>query len=58
LQNAKNNEVKNLVKIFEVKVYKNIRISDTKPNSVSTSTWLCVTSNMKNLHTKRDKHFI
>jgi len=33
--------------IFEVKIYKNIRISDTKPNSVSTSTWLCATSNMK-----------
>jgi len=25
-----------------------IRISDTTPNSVSTSTWLCVTPNMKN----------
>jgi len=34
--------------IFEVEVYKNIRISDTTPNSISTSTWLCVTSNVKN----------
>jgi len=33
--------------IFEVNIYKNIRIGDTTPNSVSTS-WLCVTSNMKN----------
>ena len=34
--------------IFEVKIYKNIRISDTTPNTVSTSTWLFVTSNMEN----------
>jgi len=34
--------------IFEVKIYKNIRISDTTPNSISTSTWLCATSNKKN----------
>jgi len=33
---------------FEVKIYKNIRISDTTPNSVSSSTLLCVTSNMIN----------
>jgi len=32
---------------FEVKIYKNIRISDTKAKSVSTSRWLCQTSNMK-----------
>jgi len=29
-------------------MFKNIRISDTAPNSVSTSTLLCVTPNMKN----------
>jgi len=34
--------------IFEVKIYKNIGISDTTSNSVSTSTLLCVTSNLKN----------
>jgi len=34
--------------IFEVKIYKNISISDTTPNSVSSPTWRCVTSNMKN----------
>jgi len=34
--------------IFDTKIYENIRISDTTPNCVSTSTWLCVTSNMKN----------
>jgi len=33
--------------IFEIKIYKNIRKSDTTPNSFSTSTWLGVTSNMK-----------
>jgi len=34
------------------------RISDTTPNSVSTSTWLCVAYYLtwKALHTKRDKH--
>jgi len=34
--------------IFDVKIYKNIKISDTSPNCVSASTLLCVTSNMKN----------
>jgi len=40
--------LQNVKIIFEGKIYKNIRISDTIPNSVSTSTWLCVTSKMKN----------
>ena len=40
LQNAKNH-------FIEAKSYNNIRISDTKPNFVSTSTWVCVTSNTK-----------
>jgi len=44
--------------IFEVNIYKNIRISDTTPNSISTSTWLCVSSNMKNSSQKRDKRDI
>jgi len=29
--------------IFEIKIYKNIRISNTTPNSVSTSTCVAVT---------------
>ena len=33
---------------IEANIYKNIRISDTTPNSVSTSAWLCATSNIKN----------
>jgi len=32
---------------IETKIYKNIRISDTAPNYISTSTWLRVISNMK-----------
>jgi len=40
LQNAKNH-------FIEAKIYKNIRVSDTTPNYLSTSTRLCVTSNMK-----------
>jgi len=32
---------------FKAKRYKNTKINDTTPNSVSNSTWLCVTSNMK-----------
>jgi len=32
---------------IEAKAYKNIRISDTTSNSVSTSAWLCYASNMK-----------
>jgi len=33
---------------IEAKIYKkNIRLSDTTLNSISTLTWLCVTSNMK-----------
>jgi len=40
LQNAKNH-------FIEAKIYNNIRTSDTTPNSVPTSTWVCVTSNMK-----------
>jgi len=32
---------------IEANIYKNIRISDTTPNYVSTSAWLCATSNMK-----------
>jgi len=40
--------------IFKVTIYESIRISDTTPNSVSTSTWLCATFNMKNSsHKKR-----
>jgi len=39
-QNAKNH-------FIEPKIYRNIRISDTASNSVSTSTWLRVVSNMK-----------
>ena len=38
--------------VFEVKLYKIIRISDTKPKSVSTSTWQCLISNMKNYSRK------
>jgi len=34
--------------IFDEKIYKNIRISDTTPNCVLTSTLLCLTSNKKN----------
>jgi len=34
--------------IYEVKIYKNISSSDTSPNSISTSTWLCVTFKTKN----------
>jgi len=37
-QNARNH-------FIEAKIYKNIKISDTTPNSSSTSAWLCVTSN-------------
>jgi len=33
---------------IEAKIYKNIRIGDATTNPVSTSTWLCVISNMKN----------
>jgi len=32
---------------IEAKIYKLTESSDTTPNSVSTSTWLCVISNMK-----------
>ena len=32
---------------IEANIYKNIRINDTTLNSVSTSAWLCATSNMK-----------
>jgi len=32
---------------IEAKIYKLTEPSDTTPNSVSTSTWLCVTSYMK-----------
>jgi len=34
--------------IFEVKIYKNIRNSDSTPISISTSTWLSVISNDEN----------
>jgi len=44
--------------VFEVKIYKNIRIRDTKPNSVSTSTLLCVASNMKKSSHKTWKRHI
>jgi len=45
LQNAKN-------QIIEAKIYKNTKISENTPNSVSTSTWLCVKSNMKSFSCK------
>jgi len=32
---------------IKANIYKNIRISDATPNFVSTSAWLCATSNMK-----------
>ena len=45
---AVNNLSRSLENHFiEANIYKNIRISDTTPNSVSTSAWLCATSNMK-----------
>ena len=37
---------------IEAKIDKLTEFSDTTPNSVSTSTWLCVTSNMKSTSRK------
>jgi len=42
LQNVKNH-------FIEAKIYENVRIGNTTPKSVSTSTWQCVTSSMKNV---------
>jgi len=46
--NAVNNLSQSLENHFiETNIYKNIEISDTTPNSVSTSAWLYATYNMK-----------
>jgi len=54
LKNAQNH-------FIEAKIYKLTESSDATPNSVSTSTWLCVAYHLtwKALHTKRDRrHFL
>jgi len=44
---AVNNLSRSLENHFiEANIHKNIRIKDTAPNSISTSAWLCATSNM------------
>ena len=48
LQNLKNAEYH----FIEVRIDKLVESSDTTPNSVSTSAWVCVTSNMKSTSQK------